>query len=91
MPRAPPSPHRGMFTHKEKTMTLQETNAGGNRLECLRVLADTLAHSIDTCEKDALLPQLARQYREALREIAELQPETDNGLDDILEGCDRVR
>lgn len=72
-------------------MTLRSTTKTGTRLECLRVLADTLARRIDKCDSDAVLAQLARQYRETQREIAELEPQNDTGLDDILEGCDRVR
>ena len=72
-------------------MTLRTTTKKGNRLECLRVLADTLAKRIDKCENDAVLAQLARQYREAVREIEELSPQADTGLEDIIGACESVR
>ena len=72
-------------------MTLRQTNETGNRLDCLRVLADTLAKRIDECENDSVLAQLARQYRETQREIAELEPADDGSLDDIIGDLPRVR
>lgn len=50
----------------------------GTRLQQLETLAEILARQMDECEKgvqDAprLLPQLAKQYRETIREIEEIR------------------
>ena len=50
----------------------------GSRLEQLKTLAYVLARRID----DDSEAQLARQYRETIREIAELEDENDG--DDII-------
>ena len=54
-----------------------------DRLEKLKELEDTLKAAIDDCELKEL-PQLAKQYRETIREIAELEGES-NGGDEIAE------
>lgn len=53
---------------KMKTVT-----ARGDRLKQLKTLAGVLASSIDDCEDARALPQLAKQYRETVREIEELE------------------
>lgn len=56
-----------------------------DRLEKLKLLQDKLELSLETCE-DKSLAAIARQYRETMREIEELEGvETDNdGIADIL-------
>ena len=51
----------------------------GTRLEQLRTLALVLAESIDAGDGEHSMAQLARQYRETIREIAELEGEDDDG------------
>ena len=51
----------------------------GTRLEQLRTLALVLAESIDAGGDKHSMAQLARQYRETIREIAELEGEDDDG------------
>ena len=51
----------------------------GTRLEQLRTLALVLAESIDAGDESHSIAQLARQYRETIREIAELEGEDDDG------------
>ena len=45
----------------------------GTRLEKLQTLAKVIAKTIDSCEDDRALPPLAKQYRETIREIEEIQ------------------
>ena len=45
----------------------------GTREEQLKILAATLAQSISCCADEGKLAQLARQYRETIREIDELK------------------
>lgn len=54
----------------------------GNRLEQLKTLALVIAESIDKGDETHSMAQLARQYRETIREIAELEAENDG--DDII-------
>ena len=51
----------------------------GTRLEQLRTLALVIAESIDDGDESHSMAQLARQYRETIREIAELEGEDDDG------------
>lgn len=53
---------------KMKTVT-----ARGTRLQKLKNLAAVLAENIDGCEDARALPQLAKQYRETIREIEEIE------------------
>ncbi len=57
-----------MARRKMKTVT-----AKGGRVDQLKALAAVLADSIDSCEDGRSLPPLARQYRETVREIEELE------------------
>ena len=55
----------------------------GSRLEQLENLAKVLAKQIDICTQDLnngpkLMPQLARQYRETIKEIEEIRGVTDD-------------
>ena len=52
---------------KMKTVT-----AHGTRLDQLKALARVIAEQIDACDDVKALPQLARQYRETIREIEEI-------------------
>lgn len=52
---------------------------GGTRLEQLRALAFVLAAEIDNCVSAAAMPALAKQYRETIREIDELEGAQDHG------------
>lgn len=52
---------------------------GGTRLTQLRALASVLAAEIDICEAAAAMPALAKQYRETIREIEELEGAQDHG------------
>lgn len=54
----------------------------GSRLEQLKTLAYVLARRIDDDSESHSMAQLARQYRETIREIAELEAENDG--DDII-------
>ena len=45
----------------------------GTRLEQLKTLAKVIAASIDACKDDRALPQLAKQYRETIREIEDIE------------------
>ncbi len=65
-------------------MTLIQVTKTGSRLEQLQMLAETLASEIDLCDDCKSMAQLARQYRETIREIEELKGMTD-GNDEISE------
>ena len=56
----------------------------GGRLEELKALKKLLAAGIDGCEDPRTLPQLARQYRDTIREIEEIEG-ADNDGDEIGE------
>lgn len=51
----------------------------GKRLEQLKTLASILAKNIDECEDVRALPQLAKQYRDTVREIEEIEGTDSNG------------
>ena len=59
---------------KMKTVTRQ-----GTRLEQLKNLAEVLATGIDSCDDPRALPQLARQYRDTVREIEDIEGVSDDG------------
>lgn len=61
--------------------SIKETTEKWNRLESLKQLALSLAESLDEPDGSHSKAQLARQYRETLREIDEL--EEVNGDDEI--------
>lgn len=51
----------------------------GTRLEQLKALALVIASQIDAGDESHSMAQLARQYRETIRDIAELEGEDDDG------------
>lgn len=59
---------------KMKTVT-----ARGTRLEKLQTLAAVLAVKIDGCKDDRAMPQLAKQYRDTIREIEEIEGADQHG------------
>ncbi len=50
----------------------------GSRLEQLKTLALVIAEQIDAGDESHSMAQLARQYRETIREIAELEGDEDD-------------
>lgn len=52
---------------------MKKVSDAGCRLSALKALAEVLAGSIDTCEDARALPPLAKQYRETIREIEEIE------------------
>lgn len=69
-------------------MEMQEVTSQGGRLDQLKTLAAILAESIDNCQQVRVLPQLAKQYRETVREIEEIEGTQNHGdeISQILEG-----
>ena len=65
----------------------------GTRLQQLRALALVIAESIDAGDETHSMAQLARQYRETIREIAELEVESDDGdiISSLIAGDDGAR
>lgn len=67
---------------------MSTVTANGNRLEQLENLSKILGAQIDRCTSDTdsakMLPQLARQYRETIREIEEIRG-MEKGDDEIGE------
>lgn len=67
-------------------MPMKEINESGTRLEKLRELAGILAAAIDQATDEKTIPALARQYRETLKEIEEIEgaEANDDDIADIL-------
>lgn len=65
-------------------MKMKSITARGSRLEQLKNLARILAQNIDDCEDVRALPQLAKQYRDTIREIEEIEGTGSDG-DEISE------
>lgn len=65
---------------------MKSITAKGTRLSQLKQLAKVLAVTIDGCEDPKNLPQLAKQYRETIREIEEIEGANNHGdeVSDIL-------
>lgn len=65
---------------------LKTSTARGTHLEQLKTLAAILATAIDGCEDVKTLPQLAKQYRETIQEIKELEgaETSDDEIGEIL-------
>lgn len=59
--------------------TMTDVTKDGTRLEQLKTLALVIANTIDMGDESHSMAQLARQYRETIREIAELEAEYDDG------------
>ena len=55
-----------------------DVTRSGTRLEQLKTLALVIAESIDAGDESHSMAQLARQYRETIREIAEVEGDNDN-------------
>lgn len=64
---------QGNFERAVQTVKMKSVTARGGRLKQLQTLAGVLAASIDSCEDDRALPALAKQYRETIREIEEIE------------------
>lgn len=62
--------------------SMREVTENGTRLDQLRSLALVIAADIDRGDEGHSMAQLARQYRETIREIAELEGE-DGDNDEI--------
>ena len=58
---------------------MKSITAKGTRLSQLKQLAKVLAVTIDGCEDPKNLPQLAKQYRETIREIEEIEGANNHG------------
>lgn len=58
---------------------MKSITAKGTRLGQLKQLAKVLAANIDDCEDPKNLPQLAKQYRETIREIEEIEGADSDG------------
>ena len=52
---------------------MKSVTARGDRLRQLKTLAGVLAANIDACDDTRALPALAKQYRETVREIEEIE------------------
>lgn len=63
---------------------MKSVTARGDRLRQLKTLAGVLAANIDACDDAMALPALAKQYRETVREIEEIEG-TQNHGDEISE------
>ena len=71
-------------------MAMTDANLAG-RASALRELAATLACAIDDYRDAKLLPQLARQYRETVRELSEIEQPTDDDIDELVGSLEHVR
>ena len=58
---------------------MMSVTCDGTRLEQLRTLALVIAEHIDSDDDSHSMAQLARQYRETIREISELEGDGDDG------------
>lgn len=65
-------------------MTMIDANNNGNRLEKLKALSELLAEQIDGVKYAKDLPPLAKQYRETIREIEEIEGNV-NDRDEIAD------
>lgn len=65
----------------------------GTRAEQLQELLVRLGYAIDRCADgdEGNMATLARQYRETLREISELEVPRDDDVEVLLDGIDPVR
>ena len=67
-------------------MSISEANRKENRLGKLKALAELLAEKMDKVKYAKDLPPLAKQYRETIREIEELDGDKEEDeISDILE------
>lgn len=73
--------------------SMQVAAEHGTRAEQLHELLVRLGYAIDQCAAgdDGNMATLARQYRETLREIAELEVPQDDDVEGLLDGIEPVR
>lgn len=69
-------------------MKMKTVTARGSRVQQLKELARVLAGGIDSCDDPKALPAMAKQYRETIREIEEIEGAADSGdeIGEILGG-----
>ena len=58
---------------------MKRATARGGRLEQLKTLAGVLAENIDSCDDIRSMSSLAKQYRETIREIEEIEGAQNHG------------
>lgn len=91
-PEPVPATHRrpapiytqGIFERGGSDMKMKSITAKGSRIEQLKELAKVLAAAIDACIDPKALPAMAKQYRETIREIEEIEGVSADG-DEISE------
>lgn len=68
---------------------MADVTRDGTHLEQLKSLALVIAESIDNGDESHSMAQLARQYRETIREIAELEGDDDDDeIARIIASCE---
>ncbi len=75
---------QGIFERGGSSMKMKSITAKGSRIEQLKELAKVLAAAIDACIDPKALPAMAKQYRETIREIEEIEEVSADG-DEISE------
>lgn len=75
---------QGIFERGGSGMKMKSITAKGSRIEQLKELAKVLAAAIDACINPKALPAMAKQYRETIREIEEIEGVSADG-DEISE------
>lgn len=85
-----PAPIYTQMQNNGVWMTISEANRKENRLGKLKALAELLAREMDAVKYSKDLPPLAKQYRETIREIEELDGGTkeEDELTDLLKARD---
>ena len=71
--------HTGRFFKVMSYRKLASATRNGSRLEQLKTLASILAKQIDNPGEKDNVASLARQYRETIREIEDIEGVTDDG------------
>ena len=73
--------------------SMQVAAEHGTRAEQLQELLVRLGYAIDRCADgdEGNMATLARQYRETLRDISELEVPRDDDVEVLLDGIDPVR
>lgn len=68
------------------TRSIVRATKKGTRLDQLQLLANRLAMEIEQCDDPRLMPQLAKQYRETVRELDEAKGagQDDDEIGEIL-------
>ena len=75
---------QGIFERGGSGMKMKSITAKGSQIEKLKELAKVLAAAIDACIDPKALPAMAKQYRETIREIEEIEGVSADG-DEISE------